>query len=311
MGDATAFLFPGQGSQYVGMAKQAYDAHPLAREVLDAADDILGIKLTELCFTGPEETLTDTINAQPAILATSIAYLRVYESRPDAATSAFVAGHSLGEYTALVAAGALSFQDGLRLVRERGRLMKEAGAVNPGTMAAIIGLDVEPLEEICARASGPTDLESVRIANYNCPGQLVISGASQAVERAITMATEAGARRAIALAVSIASHSPLMQSATGDLRVAVNRANMQPARVPLVANTTAQPISTFDAIGDELVAQLTSSVRWTESIEYMIAQGVSTFLEIGPKDVLGGLMRRISRQVEMTNIESELGLAQQ
>ena len=309
MENATAFLFPGQGSQYVGMGKQAYDNHPLAREVMDAADDILGFKLTSLCFSGPGEDLTDTINAQPAILATSIAYLRVYEGTSSAVAPAFVAGHSLGEYTALVDAGALSFEDGIKLVRERGRLMKEAGARHPGTMAAIIGLDAGPLEEICARASGPTELESVRIANYNCPGQLVISGASEAVGRAMSMAGESGARRVIPLAVSIASHSPLMQSAIGDLRAAVNRTNMQPAQVPVLANTTAQPISAPDAIGAELVAQLTSPVRWTESVEYMIAQGVSTFVEIGPKDVLGGLMRRISRQVEMITIESELGLA--
>ena len=309
MGSVTAFLFPGQGSQYVGMGKRAYDDHALAREIMDAADDILGFKLTSLCFDGPGEALTDTINAQPAILATSIAYLRVHESTSDSVAPAFVAGHSMGEYSALVAAGALSFEDGLKLVRERGRLMKEAGNLHPGKMAAIIGLDTGPLEKICEQASGQVELESVRIANYNCPGQLVISGAIEAVERAMAMASESGARRVIPLAVSIASHSPLMQSAVEDLRAAVNETNMRSSRVPIVANTTAQPISAPDQISAELVAQLTCSVRWTESIEYMIAQGVSTFLEVGPKNVLGGLMRRISRQVEMITIESELDLA--
>ena len=309
MGSNTAFLFPGQGSQYVGMGKRACDDHALAREIMDAADDILGFKLTSLCFAGPGEALTDTINAQPAILATSIAYLRVYESTSDSVAPAFVAGHSMGEYSALVAAGALSFEDGLKLVRERGRLMKEAGSLHPGKMAAIIGLDTGPLEKICEQASGQVELESVRIANYNCPGQLVISGAIEAVERAMAMASESGARRVIPLAVSIASHSPLMQSAVEDLRAAVNETNMRSSRAPIVANTTAQPISAPDQISSELVAQLTCSVRWTESIEYMIAQGVSTFLEVGPKNVLGSLMRRISRQVEMITVESELDLA--
>jgi [acyl-carrier-protein] S-malonyltransferase len=291
------------------MGKAAYDAHPEARDVYAAADEALGVALSTLCFDGPEETLTDTINAQPAILATSIAYLRVFRASGQAPEPAYVAGHSLGEYTALVAAGALSLEEGVKLVRERGRLMKEAGEANPGMMAAIIGLDTDVVEDICAEASGQGELNSVRIANYNCPGQLVISGMVQAVERAVELASERKARRAIPLAVSIASHSPLMASAVPGLRQAVNGLSMGSCSVPLVANVSALPIETPEAIGDELVAQLTSSVRWTESIEYLIGQGIADYFEIGPKTVLSGLMRRISREVSMTGVEAELGLA--
>lgn len=304
---STAFLFPGQGSQYVGMGKAACDRYEAARETFEAADEILGFGLSSLCFNGPEDVLTDTINAQPAILVTSIAYLRIYES-PD--PPAFVAGHSLGEYTALVAAKALSYEEGVTLVRERGRLMKEAGSLNPGSMAAIIGMDVEPLEALCRDASGSDEMDSVRIANYNAPGQLVISGSSAAVERAMQMAQAAGARRVIPLAVSIASHSPLMRVVVTDLRKAVLAAKIEEVRLPVIANTTAKAITSSESLEAELVDQLTSSVRWIASMEHMLQQGVGSFVEVGPKNVLSGLMRRISKDAQMINAEAELGLAQ-
>lgn len=309
-----ALLFPGQGSQYVGMGQRAYQEHAVVRETFEAADDILGFPLSALCFSGPEEELTDTINAQPAILAVSVAYLRLYRQMEGAAEPAFVAGHSMGEYTALVAAGVLDFATGLRLVRERGRLMKAAGDKNPGRMAAIIGMEAEALEEICRQASGPTEMQaagyrSVQVANYNSPGQIVISGESAAVERAIELAREKGARRVTPLAVSIASHSPLMRDAVASLSQAVNAVKMRPAQVPVVANSTARPITSPEDVRAELVAQLTSPVRWIASVEYIISQGVTTLVEIGPKDVLTGLTRRIAPDVAAINVEAKLDLA--
>jgi len=309
MASRVAFLFPGQGSQYVGMGLKASQGHPLARETFEEANDVLGFDLSSLCFAGPSEVLTDTVNAQPAIMATSVAYLRLFQDMEGTRSPLFVAGHSMGEYTALVAAGVLSFGDGLKLARERGRLMKEAGEQNPGRMAAIIRMDVEPLEEICRQASGPTEMESVQVANYNAPGQIVISGESKAVERAMALAQERGAHRVIPLAVSIASHSPLMRRAADGLRQVVKGTKMEPARTPIIANTTAQPITNPDEVRAELVAQLTRSVRWIASVEMMVQQGVERFLEIGPRDVLAGLMRRINQDVEMVNVESKLELA--
>ncbi len=308
MAGGTCFLFPGQGSQYVGMGWRAFREYPIVRETFQAADDVLGFELSKLCFSGPAEELTDTINAQPAIFVVSMAYLRLYQEVEDPAEPLFVAGHSMGEYTALAAAGVVSFADGLRLVRERGRLMKEAGERNPGRMAAIIRLDVEVVEEICRQASGVTAAESVQIANYNAPGQVVISGESRAVERAMALATERGARRVIPLAVSIASHSPLMQYAAELLPSALNMAKMMPARWPIIANTTARPMTTPEQVRAELLAQLTSSVRWSESVEYMVHQWATMFLEIGPKDVLTGLVQRIAPEVTAVSLESKLGL---
>ena len=304
-----AWLFPGQGSQYVGMGRQAVEADPRAREVLDTADEVLGFKLSSLCLSGPAETLTDTINAQPAILAVSMAYLRLYEQAEGAASPAFVAGHSLGEYTALVAAGALSLADGLLLVRERGRLMKEAGERYPGRMAALIGLDVPTVEALCREATGSAAMDVVQIANYNAPGQIVISGAADAVERAMALAKERGARRAIPLAVSIASHSPLMREAAEGLRKAVNAVRIEAVRTPVVSNVTARPLGTPEEIREELVQQLISPVRWIASVEYMVQQGVRTFIEIGPKDVLVGLHKRIAPDTTAINWESQNGYA--
>lgn len=301
-----AFVFPGQGSQYVGMGRDLHEAYPKASAVFDKADEILGFPLSKLCFEGPKEELDDTTNTQPALLTVSVALLRMLEL--DQLGPVTVAGHSMGEYTALVAAGALDFADGLKLVRERGRVMKEAGERNPGRMAAVIGLDAGTLEGICQEASFQLPASIVQIANYNSPGQVVISGHKEALGRAVELAKERGARRVMPLAVSIASHSPLMQSAAESFASIVAQVDFCPPRVPVVANVTAAPITTLAEIREELVEQLTSTVRWVESVQYIIAQGVTTFVEIGPKNVLTGLIRRIDQSVRVMNVEDVAGV---
>jgi [acyl-carrier-protein] S-malonyltransferase len=301
-----AYLFPGQGSQYVGMGSDLYAAVPEARAVFDQADQVLGIDLSRLCFDGPAETLNDTWNTQPAILVASIAVLRVWETEKlEMGPLAYVAGHSMGEFSALVAAGALSFADGLKLVRERGRLMKQAGERSPGGMAAILGLEREPVEKVCATAREQSG-EYVGVANDNCPGQIVISGASSALERAMELAQEQGAKRVTRLVVSIAAHSPLMAEAAAEFSRALDATPFHEPAVPLVANATAAPLTAPDDIRDALRRQLTSPVRWTESVRWMIAQGVSCFVEVGPKDVLAGLLRRIDRTVETLSADKIL-----
>jgi len=304
--EKVAFVFPGQGSQYVGMGRDIYETYPEAKVLFDEADEILGFPLSRLCFEGPKEELNDTINTQPAIFATSLACLEVLKSR-FFAEPLFLAGHSLGEYSALVAAGALDFADGLKLVRERGRLMKEAGERNPGGMAAVLGLEAEVLDEICRIASRETG-GVVQLANYNSPGQIVISGHKEALEQALELAREREARRVIPLAVSIAAHSPLMQPAAQTFADVVAQVDFHQPQVPVVANVTAAPITTVAEIRGELVNQLTSTVRWAESVRYMMAQGVSTFVEIGPKNVLTGLIRRIERGVQTINVGDVAGV---
>lgn len=296
MTEKTAFLFPGQGSQFMGMGQDLTQRYSVARDTFTEADDLLGFSLSSLCFEGPEEDLNDTINTQPAIFVTSLAALRVLRSEGWAVSPDFTAGHSLGEYSALVASGAFDFADGLRLVRERGRLMKEAGKRSPGGMAAIIRLDDETVTDICERASQEIG-QVVQVANYNSPGQVVISGDIAALEAAMEMAQAAGARRVVRLAVSIAAHSPLMAVIADEFRQAVEATPIEPPPVPVVANITAQPLSTVDDIHQEMIAQLTSSVRWVDSVRYMAAQRVANFVEIGPKEVLTGLVRRIDRSV--------------
>jgi [acyl-carrier-protein] S-malonyltransferase len=297
MTETVAFLFPGQGSQVLGMGQDLARAYSAARDTFAEADDLLGFSLSTLCFEGPEEALDDTINTQPAIFVASLATLRALRSQGWTALPGFTAGHSLGEYSALVASGALTFADGLRLVRERGRLMKEAGERSPGGMAAILKVDDETVTDICQRASQEAGTV-VQVANYNSPGQVVISGDNKALELAMEMAQAAGARRVVRLAISIAAHSPLMAAIADEFRQAVEATPIQLPQVPVVANITARLLNSVDGIHQEMVGQLTSSVRWVDSVKYMLSQGTTGFIEIGPKDVLTGLVRRIDKGVK-------------
>ena len=282
-------------------------AKSVARETLAEADDLLGFSLSSLIHNGPEAELTDTINAQPAILAVSVALLRCLPAG-DELRPAYVAGHSLGEYSALVCAGALSFADGLRLVRERGRLMKKAGEQNPGGMAAILGLQREPLADLCQTAAASTG-RPVGIANDNCPGQIVISGSEAALDAACRLAEEQGAKRVVRLPVSIASHSPLMAGAAAEFQAAVDAASIQAPTIPVIGNTSARPLGGVEDIRAELVRQLTGPVCWTESIGFLLEQGVDTFAEIGPKDVLTGLMKRIDRKATRLSVQDAENIA--
>lgn len=303
----TAFVFPGQGSQFVGMGRALAEAFPTAREVFTLADQTLGLALSSLCFEGPEAALNDTFNTQPAIFTTSIAALRVLEQQPGYAPPACVAGHSLGEFSALVCAGALQFEDGLRLVRERGRLMQQAGQVMPGGMAAVLGLEREVVIQVCAEARMLTD-GIVQIANDNAPGQIVISGERQALEKAIELARARGAKRCIPLAVSIAAHSALMARAAQEFRAALEATPFDAPRIPVIGNVDARSLQLQD-LRAELEAQLTSPVRWTESVEQMVNQGVTRFVEVGPKDVLCGLIKRIKANVSTHRMGEPADLA--
>lgn len=291
----TTFLFPGQGSQSVGMGRELAEAYPVARAVFEQADAILGFPLSQLAWVGPEADLNDTINTQPALLAHSIAVLSVFKERFPAFRPAFVAGHSMGELSALAASGALPFADALRLARRRGELMKEAGVRSPGGMAAVLGADIPTLERLCAEASTPNQI--VQVANDNCPGQVVISGAKEALERVISLAPSAGIRKVRPLAVSIAAHSPLMIHAQERFNQAVQAAPIHDPAIPLVGNVTALPLLTAAEIRLDLQMQLTSRVRWSESIQDMIQRGVTTFIEMGNGSVLTNLLKRIDENV--------------
>ncbi len=299
----TAWVFPGQGSQAVGMGRDLYDNVPSARAIFEQADRALGLPLSRLCFEGPEEELRQTINAQPALVTAACACLEAArEINGDKLTTArYVAGHSLGEYTALAVAGVFDFTTAVRLARERGRLMHEAGQRQPGGMAAIIGLEETKLAEVC-RKSGTV------MANINCPGQIVISGALENLNRAMELAKAAGASRAIPLQVSGAFHSPLMKSVVEGMSKIIKSMPFKDPTIPVVANMTAEPLTKAEAVKTELINQLTNPVQWQRSIEYMVEQGVDTFIEIGPGKVLTGLIRRINKDVTTRNI-SDLATA--
>ncbi|MBK8784072.1 MAG: ACP S-malonyltransferase [Anaerolineales bacterium] len=288
----TAFVFPGQGSQTVGMGKDLAAQYPIAKQTFDEADSILGFSLSAIMWDGPDTELNDTINTQPALFVHSLAAFRTFSHLYPNLMPASMAGHSLGELSALAAAGALSFEDGLRLVRKRGELMKHAGTLAPGGMAAILGLDIPALDQVCADAS--TSDEIVQVANDNCPGQVVISGAKPAVERAMAGAKAAGAKRALPLAVSIAAHSTLMASIQVEWDDAVNNASFLPPQIPVIGNVYAATLGDEAAARADIIAQMQSRVRWTESVTLMAAQGVNTFVELGTGTVLGGLIKRIA-----------------
>jgi [acyl-carrier-protein] S-malonyltransferase len=294
----TALLFPGQGSQRVGMGRDLAHRHEAARRVYEEADAVLGFSLSKLCWGGPEAELTLTQHTQPAILTTSIAVLRVLEER--GLSFDIAAGHSLGEWTALVAAGSLSLGDAVRLVHLRGQYMQEAVPVGEGTMAALLGFDQAAARAACERASRPD--QPVELANLNSPGQIVISGHTAAIDRAIEEAKAAGAKRAVRLAVSAPFHCSLMQPAADRLAAALAGVAVAAPRVPVVANVTAEPTQDTARIKDLLVRQVTTAVRWEESIQTIAKLGVTRGLELGSGAVLKGLVKRIAPSIEVTAI---------
>jgi [acyl-carrier-protein] S-malonyltransferase len=298
-----AFVFPGQGSQYAGMGREIYEKYPVARTAFEEADAALGFPLSRLCFEGPEEELKLTENTQPAILTTSVAAFRVLEEKgikPD-----YVAGHSLGEYSALVAAGALTLKDAVSLVRRRGRYMQEATPVGMGAMAALLGIDFAAVQSVCERAA---EGQVVAPANLNSPGQVVIAGHREAVERAVELAKQAGAKRAILLQVSAPFHCALLKPAEDRLSVDLDNCAIADLKCPLVTNVDARPIRTADEARSALKRQVSRPVRWHESLQFMLEDNVRTFVEIGPGKVLLGLVRAADKSATMFNAEDEKSL---
>lgn len=294
-----AYLFPGQGSQYAGMGKDLARDFPLAAQVFAEANEALGFDLAALCYSGPEDELKLTQNTQPAILTTSIAALRVLQAESDL-TPDFAAGHSLGEYSALVCAGALAFADAVRIVRERGRFMQEAVPVGKGAMAAILGLDRVLLEKICAEAAQG---QVVAPANFNSEGQVVIAGHAEAVERAIDLAKQQGAKRAMPLPVSAPFHCALMQPAGERLANVLKGVEIHPMRLPVISNVEAVPNQDPARVRELLVRQVSAPVRWDETIQQMLDQQVDHFIEIGPGKVLAGLMKRKAKGARVENVQ--------
>ena len=290
-----AFIFPGQGSQFSGMGKDVAEAFPQALQVFKEADESLGFPLSRLCFEGPDEQLRLTENTQPAILTVSVAVLRALEERGK--TAAFVAGHSLGEYSALVASGAIAFRDAVRVVRQRGRFMQEATPVGVGAMAAVIGLDLAQVRRICEEAAQG---QVVSAANINAPGQLVIAGHREAVERASALASQNGARKVVPLPVSAPFHCALMTPAADRLAAELSKVTFCDLKIPLVNNVDARVVRAADEAKDGLVRQVASAVRWVEVIQRMTQEGVTEFVEIGPGKVLAGLARRIAPEAKVS-----------
>jgi [acyl-carrier-protein] S-malonyltransferase len=315
-----AFLFPGQGSQAVGMGADLYASSSAARRVFEASDEALGFSLSGLCFNGPEETLRKTINAQPAIVTTSLAFLATFQETLSPGSSswstplrpAFTAGHSVGEWTALVASGSLELTEAVKQVRERGRLMDHEEGLCPGSMAAIIGMEAAPLQEICQEVSSQHPKMAgthpgqgqVIIANYNAPGQIVLSGENEALSQACALAKARGAKKVMPLAVSGAFHSPVMQPAISGLATSLQNANLRNAAIPIISNISATPLQDAETLRTELAEQIAASVQWIRSIEYLTSAGVTTFIEIGPGKALTGMIKRIAKDVNTINISS-------
>ena len=283
-----AYVFPGQGAQFTGMGKDLYENSPVAKELFEKANEILGFRITDIMFEGTAEELKETKVTQPAVFLHSVILAKVLDVKPE-----MVAGHSLGEFSALVVNGALSFEDGLKLVSQRAMAMQKACEITPSTMAAVLNLDDKVVEDICASIDGV-----VVAANYNCPGQLVISGEYKAVEAACEKMKEAGAKRALILPVGGAFHSPMMEPAREELAAAIEATNFSTPSCPVYQNVTASAISDATEIKKNLIAQLTGAVRWTQSVNQMIADGATSFTEVGPGKVLVGLVNKINRDVE-------------
>ena len=295
--NGSAFVFPGQGSQSVGMGADLYDSSPAARQVFEESDDSLGFRLSELMFHGTAAELQDTVNSQPAIMTVSIACWKAWQEYQgsDAAKPAALAGHSLGEYTSMVVAGVLSFRDAVKLVRERGRLMQQASVERPGGMAAILGLDEFAFEHICAETG-------VELANVNADDQVVISGDKIAVARAMDLASARGARRTVPLPVSGAFHSSLMGVAREGLTEAIAGLDFQDPELPIIANCNCVPLTTGDEVQEELISGLCQCVQWKNSVRYMVNSGISSFFEFGPAGVLSGLIKRIDKNVQTVTL---------
>lgn len=293
----TALIFPGQGAQFIGMGKELYDSCPQSKEVFDKANEILKFDLKKMCFEGPQEELSSTKNSQPAILTTSIAALRALEASPVYANyePAYSLGLSLGEYTALVAAGCISFEDALVLVRKRGEYMEESSKKNPGKMACVMGMDVKAVEELCKGIG-------CEIANLNCPGQVVVSGKTNNIELLASFAKDRGAKRVIMLDVSGPFHSSLMSLAAEKLKTYIDKVNIQAPKLSFVSNVDAKTQTDPAVIKDNLITQVSSKTLWEESIKGVAAQGITTFLEIGPGQVLKGLLKKIDPKLEVKNI---------
>lgn len=290
----TAYVFPGQGAQFSGMGKDLYERSAKAKEMFDKANEILGFEITKVMFEGTDEELKQTNVTQPAIFLHSVILASTVEDfRPD-----MVAGHSLGEFSALVAAGALSFEDGLRLVAQRADAMQKACELTPSTMAAVLGLADDVVENVCAAVEG----EVVVPANYNCPGQLVISGSIEGINIACEKMKEAGAKRALVLAVGGAFHSPLMEPAREELAKAIEATEFKTPSCPIYQNVNAQPATDVETIKANLIAQLTAPVRWTQSVEQMIAGGATKFVECGPGKVLQGLVKKVNKEMEVASV---------